>query len=93
MLKIKGKTMLDAGLIAKVVSETNAKVQVEIVELFFPIHLVKGDKTFRVGKDRRDWLKDRLVGQTREFWKTGTRMNMEVGGEHQVIDWNFEFSN
>lgn len=43
MLKIKGKCITDAGLIAKVVHETKTKIKVEIVDLFFPTHVVKGD--------------------------------------------------
>lgn len=41
MIEIKGKTILDAGLIAEVISETKTRVRVKVLALFFPKHVTK----------------------------------------------------
>ena len=89
MLKIKGVTILDAGLIAKVIYETRMVVHVEVVDLFFPVH-IKAHGEYRVDKDKRAWLLGRLIGRKLSFWKVGSRANFEVGGDRKVLDWDLK---
>lgn len=86
LIKVNGSRITDAGLIAKVIHETTTRVKVEVVHLFFPTHEKRGF-SYRVDKDRQEFLRERIIGRTLSFWKTGTRANFEVGGDRVVVDW------
>ena len=86
MLKVKGKLITHAGLILETVSETPTRMKAKVVDVFFPKHFPSG---FQVAGERAEWIKERNMGRVLEFWKKGSRCNFEVGGDREVIDWNF----
>ena len=85
-MKVNGKRITDAGLIGEVTHETRAKVRMVITDLFFPRHN-KSHGSFQVDPERREHLRNVLIGQEREFWKTGPRAGFEVGGNRFVTEW------
>ncbi len=90
MLKIKGELITDAGLLADIIRETPTRVTVKITELYFPIHKNRYESgTYQVNRGTQKYLRQLLIGQKRNFWKTGTRAGFEVGGKRYVEDWLF----
>ena len=87
LIKVNGSRITDAGIIAKVIHETPTRVKVEVVYLFFPLHKKVGFN-YQVDKDRQEFLRGRIIGQTLSFWKTGTRADFEVGGDRVVVNWD-----
>ncbi len=86
-IKVNGEMITHAGIIATVVKETATRAEAVITDVFFPTHH-KPHGDFQVGEDRQRFLREWLVGQTRTFWKTGTRANFEVSGNRVVVDWD-----
>ena len=89
IIKLKGKIILDAGLILEVIFKTPMRVEAKIIDVFFPKHFTKSG-IFQVVGDKAEFLREHLIGQTRKFWISGSRADMEVGGDLQVIDWDFK---
>jgi len=85
MVKIKGKRITQAGLIVEIVHETKTRIRVKVIALFFPKHIRLSGPPFQVDRDSREWLFERNIGRTLEFWKTGSRAGFEIGGDREII--------
>ena len=86
LIQINGEFITNAGMIGKVIHETPTRVHVEIVDVFFPVHQTRHGE-YQIDQDRQDYLRELIVGQKRQYWFSGTRANMEVGGNTCVEDW------
>ena len=88
-MKVNGERITNAGLIVEVINATPTRVRTRIVDVFFPVHK-RPYGTYQVDELRQDYLRDVLVGQEREFWKTGSRAGYAIGGNEIVVDWAYE---
>lgn len=85
ILEAKGENITQAGLVLKVVGETKTRLRCEVIDLFFPVFDRPNGRTFQVEPERQAFMRERQIGQKREFWKTGSRAGFEVGGNHSLI--------
>lgn len=85
-MKVNGELITEPGLIGDVIHETKAIVTMRITDLYFPMHR-KPWRDYQVCKERQEYFREILIGQTRRFWKTGSRAGYEVGGNRFVSEW------
>lgn len=88
LMKVNGEYITDAGLIVRVINETATRIRTEVIDVHFPKHETRYGP-YQITGGRADYLRELMVGQKREFWKSGTRSGYEVGGKFWIEDWAY----
>ena len=84
IIKVIGNQITQAGILVEINHETRTRETGKIVGVYFPVHDTARFGKYQVCKDRQKYLIEHLIGQTRSFWKTGSRAGYEVGGDYWV---------